>query len=46
MGYTPAFRKEKNTRVNAALQFVQFVEDDGDTFFDRIVTRDTIWTYH
>lgn len=36
----------KEQRVDAALQFLQFFEDEGDGLFDRIVTGDETWIHH
>lgn len=36
----------KEQRVDAALQFQQFFDDEGDSLFDRIVTGDETWIHN
>lgn len=38
--------QHKEQRVDAALQFLQFFEDEGEGLFDRIVTGDETWIHH
>lgn len=37
---------ERETRVRCSEEFVRRVEQEGDTFLDRIVTTDETWMYH
>lgn len=38
--------QHKEQRVNAALHFVQIFDDERDSLFDRIVSRDETWIHH